>query len=279
MRFWWFRLIPFWLLVVLVCTAYVATDALVVWLPCQSELLIGFCELGKFIVISLGSILLAIYMILVYLIQRRGRTLNIPSEGKSGLLAPVVIGLIFLAIPVFFNFGILRRDPALRPYAQASLRQNGQKLVEFVSFSDVPRYVTQPGGKPGFIASGVIRVRESARYEIQPMRFKGETPTRVLSIEQESNAQAEWRDLQGGESYNFQYLVEIQAEQTGADCAPISWKVLWQVNSLPPFPLYLFGQGVFAQVYPDDSGEYAYVTHVNPAFQTSEYIVCLKNGP
>ena len=106
--------------------------------------------------------------------------------------------LIFLAIPVVFNFGVLRRDPALQPYAQAPLRHNGQQLVEFVSFTDVPRDVTQPGGKPGFIASGVIRVRESARYEIHPMRFKGEIPIRVLSIGRERNTQVEWRDLQEG---------------------------------------------------------------------------------
>ena len=81
-----FRLITIWVLVLLVCAVYFATAALVVWLPCQSELLIGFCELGKFIVISLGSFLLLIYIILVFLLQRHGRTLAVPGEEDPACL-------------------------------------------------------------------------------------------------------------------------------------------------------------------------------------------------
>lgn len=251
------------LFALLTCGVYWGAGALVVWLPCQGELLIGFCELGKIFLVALGALLLAIYLGLVFFLHRRGMQ-----------PAAVLISLAFLAIPLVLIFGVLRRDLALQPYALPSLRHNGQQQVEFVSFSDTPVEAAQPGQKAGFIASGVVRVNQSGRYVIDPIRLKGKAPPRVLSADRERPAQAESHYLEAGESYSFEYFVEIQARQSGADCAPASWNVLWEVQSVPPFPLYLFGRGVFAQVYPDDSGEYAYVTHINPDFQTGQYLVC-----
>lgn len=257
------RVILIGLLILLVGAAYLGAGALVLWLPCQGELLIGFCELGKIIFAILGLLLLAAYLGLVILLQRRQK-----------LLAVLLVSLIFLAIPLALTFGVLRRAPALQPYALPSLRQNGQQQVEFVSFSDTPVNDAQTGQAVGFITSGVVRVKQSGQYEIYPMNPKGEVYTRVLSADGERLARVESVYLQAGEDYPFEYFVEFQIGQAMTGCIPASWKVFWRVQSIPPFPWYLFGRGVFAQVYPDDSGEYAYVTHINPGFQTGIYQVC-----
>ena len=142
-----------------------------------------------------------------------------------------------------FKVPCTRRDPALQPYALPSLRHNGQQQVEFVSFSDTPIEATEAGEKAGFIASGVVRVSQSGRYDIYPLNPKGDFYTRVLTTGGERLAQVESHYLQAGESYPFEYFVEIQDGQAVAGCVPASWKIFWRVQSVPTFPLYLFGRG------------------------------------
>jgi hypothetical protein len=263
-----------WLTVLIVCAVYLAAGGLVLWMPCRGELLIGFCSLGKLIITVAGGVLLGIYLLLVWVL--RGQDALWSSIRIHGTI--LLLSIAFLAIPVTFVFGVLRRDSNLQPYAIDSLRRNGSAQIEFVSFSDTPIELREPDKKLGFIASGVLRVRRSGRYLIYPIRLKGE-PARILTPDGKRLAEIERRYLEAGETYQFDYFVDTLTERTGSDCSTVSWKVLWQVESVDPFPLYIFGRGAFAQVYPEDSGDYAYVTHINPDFQTGNYTVCTASSP
>lgn len=272
------RSIFFWLLICLTCVVYLATLLLVLWIPCQGELLIGFCNLGKIFIAAIGVMLLSAYLFLVFLDKRRRSSRPQSSNSGPDIVLPIVLTLVFLIMPLGYLFGPIRRDHNLQPYSLAANRQNGVEEIEFLTFSDNPVEGSQSGKLQGFLATGDLQVAKSGIYTIQPIRPKGDVPIFVMTGNQSHLATEESIYLNAGEVYQFDYFTEIQPNENSTDCEMVSWKILWQVESIPPFPLYLFGQGAFAQVYPDDTGEYAFVTHINPDFQTDYYEICSKGN-
>jgi hypothetical protein len=267
--------VPWQFSVILTILIYVGAAYIELNLPCEDSLFIGLCGLGRILLVFFYSVFVFAFCLYVYIQWKKG-----PDALNERVL---LAGLLSSAIPIVLLFESLRTNPSLRPYELESLRAHGKAQIQFVSFSDTPVYDQETGKLISLVLKGTVVVNKAGNYTIHPMRLKGKIPVSIREYENNRYARARRQYLDAGTPYEFVYLGRIEPlEISGRGYSPdyieqikqaekFSWKVLWTVESYPPFPLYLLGIGAFAKVYPDDSGEYAYITHINDKFQTNEY--------
>lgn len=262
---------------------YAGASLISLSLPCADSLLIGLCGVGRILFVFFIFGLILLFCIYIF-IQRRSvlNTLD-NGEGKPVLNKRIFLaGLIFSAIPMAYTLVFLATHPDIKPLALESLQTNGREQIHFVSFSDTPVYDQSTGILTGLYLKGTIVVERAANFTIYPMRLKGLVPASTRDLGKQP-AQEMQEHLRAQTPYEFAYFVsiepiEIAGKGFGVDYVEqisqtdsFSWKVLWQVESYPPFPIYLFGIGAVARVFPDASGEFGQVTHIDPMFQTAEY--------
>lgn len=275
--------VPWQFSVILTILVYSGTTYIGLRLPCEDSLFIGLCGFGRILLILI-SLALTLTFCLYVIIQWRKLSKVKVADGHYSLNRRMLfVGLLFSAIPSIWLLVSLRTDPSLEPYALESLRANGQEQIQFVAFSDTPIYDQETGRIIGLRLTGTVTVNKAGSYTIHPMRSKGIVPISIRGHENNQYATVIHQQLEGKTPYEFVYLgiiepLEIMDKGYSPDyieqimqAENYSWKIKWRVESYPPFPFYLLGIGAVAQVYPDASGEYAYVTHINSEFQTNEY--------
>ena len=275
--------VPWQFSVILTILVYSGTTYIGLRLPCEDSLFIGLCGFGRILLILISLALTLTFCLYVYIQWRKLCKVKVADGHYSLNRRMLFVGLLFSAIPSIYLLVSLRTDPSLKPYALESLRANGQAQIQFVSFSNNPTYDQEIGNLISLELKGTIIVNKAGSYTIHPMRLKGIIPIKIVERENKQYATITRQYLEAGTPYEFAYVgimepLEIMDKGYSPDyieqimqAENYSWKIQWRVESYPPFPFYLLGIGAVAQVYPDASGEYAYITHINSEFQTNEY--------
>jgi hypothetical protein len=262
----------------------VAAIAIEWQLPCSDSFFIGLCRSAKYALTFIAITLTAAFF--VYVIVQRVK-LSSKQVGREFLQVMNVrvfyVALFFLAIPITYTVISTRSHPAWQPYALESLQVNGQEQIRFISFMDTPLYDSSTGKLLGLELTGTIEVVRRGTYTIYPMSLKGDYPVGRAVHKDNVSTEMMRVELEPNKVYEFTYVVPIHPFEISRqgyhsdyvagfqEAESFSWKVLWRIEAYPLYPIYLFGVGAVAQVYPDDSGEFAYVTHVNNQFETKQY--------
>lgn len=258
---------------------YSAALAVEFYLPCRNEFLVDFCFLSR-----LGSLFIAICLLSIFggyvLWERKRIRTDAKHVGGNDSFASFqkrvfVAALLFSILPMVSIIWSITENPVLQEVRAERQRVRGREEISFISFSDKSVYDENSGKLLALQLTGVIEVKESGRYRIDPMRLKGEYPIVIREEPNDTIARTKTVNIESGQPYTVKYKAEIQslsnteAERILGKQEQVSWKVLWDIErsaSLIPKQV-----PVRARVYPNDSGEFSYVTHVNEEFQTQSY--------
>jgi hypothetical protein len=245
-------------------------------LPCHSSFLIGICELARLLGIFIHAVILGGLFLLAWLV-RRSRA-SPASVNRRIFSAGAGVSLLVLAV----LFVTVRTHPDFQPHAMESLREQGRRQIVFLDFQEDPVYDPATGFLSELRIKASFRANRAGTYTVHPIRLSGPIPASVLSAGGSARAAEEKLALAEGEIGQLSYRVWVDPIQVSGrtfsprtleqyQAASFHWNAIWTIEERFPFPLFLFGRGAYAQVYPDSSGEVSFVTHVHPGFRTRDY--------
>lgn len=235
---------------------------LVLWIPCHDTLWIGGCELGRLLYSLVAGGVFAGYALTALAI-----TLWATWKGGVTAIARLVGGL-GLATGLA-AFGIMvneaRTAPDLAPERLPELQARGRQEVTF-TLEDV---TAQPGLRSdsiqGYSVTSSIRVSRAGTYRVEPLHAAG--PLYVVALDPTTGLRARTIDVafEADIPLSFVYTLQFRQGAAGgiAEEGRCTFELEWSIEQVPSFPLYLFGQGLVAKVYPMAAQS---VTHPQPEF-------------
>lgn len=241
---------------------FCAALGVVLWIPCHDSLFIGGCELGRALeAIAAGGALIW------YIILSLATSWFVVSPGRRVWL-PRIVAVAGL-ITGLGAFGLAANEarvaPDLAPERLPALQARGRDEVSFALEDLTPIAGANPGSVSAYRLIVSATVAHDGLYRVGTLSAAG--PVAVLTFDPSSQRPARAMNvaLEANTPTVFVYDLRFAPGVAGgvADHNQCSWSMSWQITQVPPFPIYLFGQGLVATAHPYDAQQ---VTHVVPEF-------------